>query len=81
MYNVKLNEFSEEQLDLYIQMVHEKVSDITNAWVIVNKFEPSEYKQHKEAVLQFQFDAITLLKVQLENAKQDIKEINKVNSN
>lgn len=78
LYNTKLNEFEEDQIDLYLSMVNDKVSEITNAWTIVSKFDPSELKQHKEAVLKFQFDAVVLLKVQLENAKKDIKEIRKV---
>jgi len=80
LYNTKLNEFTVDQIDFLLYAIEAKIQDVNYGLSAVDFWEDSELKHVHEDEMGKQLDAFVLWKVQLLNAKEDIKEMNKVNA-
>lgn len=75
MYNTRLNEFEEDQLDFFLAMVEDKLDLLKNSMNRVGTWPKSETKSRLIDMYIRQQSSAILLQVQLENAKSDLKQM------
>jgi len=80
MYNTKLNEFEPNQLNELLFVVDDKIKEINGKIQAVSNFEDGPIKHDIENALNKAFNTFVLWKVQLEMAKNDIEEMNKISA-
>ena len=80
MYNTKLNEFESLQIEALIQVVEEKIDDINYHIQKCQSLPQGDIRHDLEEDYDKDLNVFILWKVQLLNAKEDIKEMNKINA-
>lgn len=79
MYNTKLNEFELRHIELLLPVIQEKIDTLVGTLNRIEKWEPSQLKHDIYLQTDADLTDFILWKVQLENAKSDINEMNKIN--
>lgn len=80
MYNTKINEFELDEIELLLSAVNEKIDLLNGSIQRIQSWEESEIRNDLEEGFNKDLGVFILWKVQLENAKIDINEMNKVNA-
>lgn len=79
LYNTKLNEFSKEQIERLLLLIQTELLTLQMTLARIEAWEDSSIKVKIQSDTQKEWDDLMLWKVQLLNARDDIKQL--VNSN
>jgi hypothetical protein len=80
LYNTKLNEFESHELDRMLKLVNEEIKTLFSCQKDTSKWDESELKDTLTKKYESELDIMLLWKVQIQNALNDIKEMNKINA-
>jgi hypothetical protein len=78
MFNFKLNEFSEKQLYTFIEWVDDRLNTMQIAHMHAELTDDREMGDIIKKIEE-DLDTFTLLKIQLENAKKDVEQLQHLN--